>query len=463
MQKSSNYKSVMVVTCLAAGLVPLMGSALNLALPYINEEFSLNATASGWIATSYMLATAIFQIPCARLADIVGRRKVFIAGIVLFFIFSVLSGLAQSGASLIAYRALSGIGSAMMFSTNVAILTSAVPAEKRGWALGVNAAAVYFSIAAGPFVGGFITQTVGWHGIFFMAAGISLFALVGAVVIIKDDWRSENSRKFDYAGAAIYAIGLSSLIYGFSSLPHLRGIILTAVGLLVLVFFTWYERRTDEPLLDINIFFTNRVFRHGSLSALINYSATTSIGFMLSLYLQYVRGLTPVQAGSILVGQSLVMALVSLRAGRISDRIAPRRLAAAGMLIISVGLILLCFVTETISLWYILGVLVVVGFGFGIFSSPNMNIIMSSVSREDYGLASATTGTVRLIGQAFSMGLAMMAISIVIGNVPLSPEVNAGLIKSLRITFVISSALCLYGVYSSSVRNRQLDKTESIK
>lgn len=460
MNKGADYRMVMLVVCLSAGLVPLMGSALNLALPYINAEFSLNARAAGWIATSYMLSTAIFQIPCARLADMVGRKRVYISGMAVFFLFSVLSGLAGSGGELIAYRALSGIGSAMIFSSNVAILTSAVPPEKRGWALGMNSASVYFSLAAGPFIGGFITQAFGWHGIFFMAAGLSLCLMVAAIMIVKDNWRSEKVRRFDYAGAVIYATGLSTLIYGFSRLPQAAGIALTVAGGAILWFFVYYERRAAEPLLDIKVFFINKIFRHGTLSALINYSATTSIAFMLSLYLQYVRGLTPTQAGSVLVGQSLVMALVSLGAGRMSDLMAPRKLAASGMLIIAVGLVMLCFITATTSFYYIIGVLIVIGFGFGVFSSPNMNIIMSSVGKEDYGLASAATGTFRLVGQAFSMGLAMMAISIVIGSVQLSPDVHEGLIKSLRITFMVSSALCLYGIYSSSVRNKKLDREE---
>ena len=462
MSENNNYKSVMLVTCLSAALVPLMGSALNLALPYINEEFSLSATTSGWIATSYMLSTAIFQIPCARLADIVGRQKVFIAGLMVFCLFSVLSGLAGSATTLITYRALSGIGSAMIFSTNVAILTSAVPAEKRGWALGINSATVYFSLAAGPFIGGFVTQWVGWHGIFFLAAALGVFALAGSFLYVKDDWHSEQSRKFDLVGSIIYAAGLFSLIYGFSNLPKLHGFLLLAAGIIILTLFVFYEKRQEFPVFNVKIFLGNRVFKHASISALINYSATASISFMLSLYLQYVRGLTPMQAGSILVGQSFVMAIVSLWAGRMSDRLEPRKMAAAGMLIVALGLIMLCFLTQTTSFWFIFAILAVIGFGFGIFSSPNMNIIMSSVSREQYGLASATTGTMRQVGQAFSMGLAMMAISIMVGNVPITPAVHTQFIDSIRIAFIISSALCLYGVYSSSVRNKKLSKAGNI-
>lgn len=452
MGSSANYKTILFVTCLSASLVPLMGSALNLALPYINNDFSLNASASGWIMASYLLSTAIFQIPAARLADIFGRRKIFMLGVALFLICSILCGLSYSGFSLILFRFLSGIGSSMMFATNMAIITAVVPPDKRGWALGINSGTVYFSLAVGPFVGGFLTQWLGWHSIFFLAAIMSALVLVGSFLLIKQEWKNDSGQSFDYQGTIVYAAGLSSLIYGFSQLPHLLGFILTGMGIIILTFFTWFERRQEQPVFNVNILFRNRVFKHASISALINYSATTSISFMLSLYLQYVRGLTPTEAGLILVAQSFIQALVSLQSGKLSDKIPATRLAAIGMGIITFGLICLCFLSQTTSYIYIFIVLGFIGLGFGTFSSPNTNVIMSSVQKEEYGLASATTGTMRLVGQSFSMGLAMMAMSLMIGKIPLSPEISPQLISSIRITFVISALLCLFGVYSSSRR-----------
>jgi MFS family permease len=453
MNNTVNYKSVLFVTCLSASLVPLMGSALNLALPYINRDFSLNASASGWVMASYLLSTAIFQIPAARLADMFGRRKVFLWGVLVFMVFTFLCGVAGSGMSLILFRFFSGIGSSMMFATNMAIITAVTPVERRGWALGLNAGTVYFSLTIGPFAGGFLTQWLGWQSIFFLATFMSLWVLVGALWLIRQEWKDEKGRSFDYAGAVVYAAGLSALIYGFSQLPHILGFVLTVTGLLALVFFGWFERKKEQPVFNVNIFFRNRVFRYASISALINYSATTSISFMLSLYLQYVRGLTPVKAGLILVAQSFIMALVSLWSGKLSDRIPAARVASIGMMIITAGLAGLCFLSETTGFVYIFSVLAFIGLGFGIFSSPNTNVIMSSVERKEYGLASATTGTMRLVGQAFSMGVAMMAMSLMIGKAPLSPEVGFPLIKSIRIVFVISSLLCLFGIYSSSVNN----------
>lgn len=450
-----NPNAILFVICLSSSLVPFMGAALNLALPYINSDFSISASVSGWIPTSYMLSTAIFQIPFAKIADMLGRRKVFIGGILLFILFSILSGIASSATSLIIYRFLSGIGSAMMFGTSAAILMSAIPVEKRGQALGINTATVYISLAAGPLLGGILTQYLGWHSIFFVAAFMALLVLVGTLLAIKEDWKEEVKQPFDSIGSVLYALGLSAIIYGFSALPDVLGFVLLFAGITVMLLFSIYEKKQVAPVFNIKVFLENRVFRYSSLSALINYSATFAISFMLSLYLQYVRGLSPRDAGLILIVQSVMMAITTFVSGRLSDKVSPSFLATLGMLVIFIGLIGLCFITEVTNFYFIIGLLLLIGFGFGVFSSPNMNILMSSVEKKNYGFASATAGTMRLVGQSLSMGIAMMAISMQIGNTKFSSAVHSELMVSMRLTFIICSILCLFGVYASSVRTKK--------
>lgn len=449
--KTSNVNAILFVICLSSSLVPFMGSALNLALPYINEDFSINASLSGWIPTSYMLSTAIFQIPCAKFADMIGRRKVFVWGLILFILFTVLSGVASSVVSLIIYRFLSGIGSAMIFGTSAAILMSAIPLQKRGQALGINAATVYFSLAAGPFLGGILTQYWGWQSIFYISALIAFLVLIGALFAIKENWKEERKQTFDITGSALYALGLSAIIYGFTILPAILGFILLAVGIFIMVVFSVYENKQTNPVFNIKVFFENRVFKYSSLSALINYSATFAISFMLSLYLQYVRGLSPRDAGFILIVQSIMMAVVSFASGKLSDKMSASFLSTLGMSIIFVGLIGLCFIGESTNFYIIIALLILIGFGFGVFSSPNMNILMSSVDKQYYGFASATAGTMRLVGQSLSMGIAMMSISLLIGDIKFSAAVHTELMYSMRITFIICSVLCLFGVYASSI------------
>jgi MFS family permease len=445
-------RSVLFVLCLATSIVPFMGSSLNLALPFINKSLSLDVVTSGWIPASYMLSTAVLQVPFARIADMLGRRKIFVWGVLVVTLFSVLSAIARSGAELIVYRFLSGIGSAMMFGTNMAIVTLLTPAHKRGRTFGIITSTIYASLAAGPLLGGLLTQYFGWRSIFIVVGLAGLAAMIGTLVLIKDEWKEASAVKFDKLGSLLYTFGMFAIIYGFSRLPAQSGITLIFSGAAIMIAFVRYELRFSQPVFNMKEFMENRVFRFSTLSALINYAATFAITFMLSLYLQDVRGLSPRDAGLILVSQSLVMMIAAPVAGRLSDKFSASGLATAGMGVVSAGLVGLCFITASTSLAVIIVLLIVLGIGIGMFSSPNTNVIMSSVEKAHYGMASATTGTMRLTGQAMSMGIALMAMSLRIGNVQMSPDVADELVYSMRIVFIICTVLCLGGVFMSSVR-----------
>ena len=452
MAQKENYNSVLFVICSAAFLVPFMGSAINLALPQISQELSLKAVSLSWIATSYLISTAIFQVPFARLADLVGRKKIFIAGIGLFSISTFLCGLAKTEAPLIIFRFLSGLGSAMMFGTNIAILTSVFPQNMRGKVLGINTSVVYFALASGPFLGGLITHYLGWHSLFFVCAILSFAVAICACLFLKGEWIEAKGEKFDYLGAIIYAIGLFGLIFGFSKLPHTMSCIWLAIGVIAFVVFILYEKRCKYPIFNVNIFLGNKIFSLSTFSALINYAATSAVAFMMSLYLQYIRGFDAQHAGFILIVQACIQSVVSLYAGRLSDKVSPAILATTGMGIIVLGLGGLITLSESTPLSFIIFLLILLGLGFGLFSSPNTNVIMSSVDKKYYGQASATTGTMRLTGQAFSMGIAMMAISLYVGNRVIVPELHTEFMKSLHITFGICAVLCIIGTYASSFR-----------
>ncbi len=451
MQQTKN-NSALFVLCLSAFLVPFMGSALNLALPQISEEFSMDAVALGWIATVYLISTAVFQVPFARLADLVGRKKMFITGVALFSVCTFLCGLVTSGTQLIVLRLLSGLGSAMMFGTSMAILTSIFPQSERGKVLGINTSVVYFALASGPFFGGLLTHYWGWQSLFFICALAGLVVVVSSFFFLKGEWIESKGEKFDFIGAVVYALGLFGLIFGFSELPGISGYLWIGMGLASFAFFIWYEKRCTYPVFNVKIFLGNKVFSLSSFSALINYAATSAVAFMMSLYLQNVRGFDAQHAGFILIAQACIQSVISLYAGRLSDRISAPALATTGMGIIVLGLGGLFLITTTTPMYIIIILLMMLGFGFGLFSSPNTNVIMSSVDEKYYSQASATTGTMRLTGQAFSMGIAMMAISLQVGNRLITPEVYPQFMKSLHITFGVCALLCLLGTYASSFR-----------
>lgn len=453
-QSAANANKALAVLCAAAFLVPFMGSALNLALPQIGEQFDMKAVTLTWIATSYLIATAIFQIPFARVADIVGRKKIFVIGVLIFTVCTVLCGFSTSAAMLIILRIVSGTGSAMMFGTNIAIITSLFPPEQRGKALGINVAVVYASLAAGPFFGGMLTHYLGWQSIFFTVAGIGAGVFAASLLFLRGEWIEARGEKFDIPGSILYGISLAGIIYGFSILPSAVGYACLAIGIVTLFIFIRFEKRRKSPVFNVRMFSGNRVFTLSALAALINYASTMGIFFMLSLYLQYVRGLDAKHAGLIMICQALVQSAFSLIAGWLSQRFQPAMLATAGMVLICMGLAGMLFLTVATPLWIIVCLLVLFGVGFGIFSAPNTNVIMGSVGKKDYSQASAVTGTMRLAGQSFSMGIAGMAISFAVGNEKIVPLLYPQFMQSMRIAFSVFLILCVIGVYASTVRNK---------
>ena len=447
-----NKNSALTILCLSSFLVPFMGSAVNLSLPHIGAAFSMRAVSLSWIATSYLIATAVFQVPFARLADLVGRKKTFVAGIVLFGLSTLGCGFAPSGFALIVLRALSGLGCAMMFGTSMAILTALFPPNERGKAIGINTAVVYAALASGPYLGGLLTHYLGWRSLFLFTGALGLAIALGAFLFLKGEWIESKGERFDYAGAGVYAVGLFGLIFGFSELPDVRAFVAIGGGAAACVLFVFLELKHRQPVFDVRIFSGNRTFTLSSVSALINYASVSAVGYMMSLYLQYVRGFNAVQAGRILIVQACVQCLVSLISGKLSDKTNPALLATSGMCIIATGLVGLIFLETDTSIPVVLVLLSLLGLGFGLFSSPNANVIMSSVDKKRYGQASATIGTMRLTGQAFSMGIAMMTISLFVGNRVITPELYPRFMQSLRICFEICAALCIVGTFASSFR-----------
>jgi EmrB/QacA subfamily drug resistance transporter len=445
---------VLIIAVMSSFLTPFTSSSVNIALPSISTQLSLNAVALSWVATAYLLAAAALLVPFGRTADIYGRKMIFRWGIIIDAIASVLCAVSNSGVWLIVFRALQGVGGAMIFGTGIAILTSVFPAKERGRALGISTAAVYTGLSAGPLVGGFLTGHFGWRSIFLLNAFLGLMIIVVVVWKLKGEWAEAKGESFDYVGSIIYSLALVVVFYAFSVLPALWGIWLIIIGVIGLAAFVRWEMRQKHPVLNMSFFRNNTVFAFSNLAALINYSATFAVAFLLSLYLQYVKGFPPEHAGLILIAQPVIMVICSPIAGSLSDRIEPRIVASIGMTLTTAGLVMLTFLGSATSLQFILISLVTLGLGFGFFSSPNTNAVMSSVERKFYGVASGTLGTMRLTGQAFSMGMALILFALYIGRIQITPEYYPLFLKSMKIAFSISASLCFAGIFASIARGR---------
>jgi EmrB/QacA subfamily drug resistance transporter len=454
-EQQFNRGILLAVIMLSSFFNPFMGSAVNIALPSISQKLSMNAVELSWIAMAFLLSSAVLLVPFGKLADIVGRRKMLLYGNIFFTIATLLCAFSVSGSMLITSRFLQGIGSAMILSSGMAIIISAFPPERRGTIIGWNTTAVYVGLSAAPLLGGILTQTLGWQSLFFINAFAGILIIIGISFGVRAEWAEAKSDRFDFTGSFIYVPSMSALMYGFSQLPGKFAILLTIAGALGLVGFILWELRAKIPVLDIGLFRNNKIFAFSNLAALINYAATFGITFVLSLYLQNVKGLNPRDAGLILITQPIMMALVASISGRLSDRFDSRILASMGMAVIVAGLISLAFLTIGTSHAYLVVNLFVLGLGFGMFSSPNTNSVMGAVDKKFLGTASATLGTMRLTGQMFSMAIAAMAIHLFIGNEPISSENIPGFMQSVRVIFTVFAVLCFLGVFASLARGKK--------
>jgi EmrB/QacA subfamily drug resistance transporter len=449
-----NRRVALFVTTLGAFLIPFMGSSINIALPSIGKEFAMDAVLLVWVTASYLLGAAIFLAPFGRVADIYGRKKVFSYGFVIYTLSSFLSVISTSPFLLISSRALQGIGGSMTYSTGVAILMSVFPPGERGKVLGINVAAVYSGLSCGPVLGGFLTHHFGWRSIFLANIPLGFLIVILSFSKLRGEWTEAKGEKFDFGGTLLYSFALLTIMYGFSKLSEVEGTFLILLGAMGFWAFVKWEIKSKSPIFNTELFRNNNVFVFSNLAALINYSATYAVSFLLSLYLQFIKGLSPQDAGMILVSQPIMQALFSPFTGRLSDRIEPRIVASTGMALTAVGLFLLIFLDEKTTTPFIIASLILLGLGFALFSSPNTNAVMSSIEKRFYGVASGTLGTMRTTGMMLSMGMAMLIFTLYIGRTQITPPYYPLFIKSVKTAFLFFAIFCLAGIFASLSRGR---------
>jgi len=454
MSITTSKRTLLTIVALSTFLAGFSGSSVNIALPSIGRELEMDAVMLGWVATSYILTSASLLLPFGRLSDIYGRKRIFTYGIIIYITSSFLFIFVPSAGMLISLRVLQGIGGAMIFSTVVAIVTSVFPVGERGKALGITTGMTYLGLTLGPVLGGIITQHLGWRNIFLVTVPLGLIVIILISRKVRGDWAEARGERFDFKGSLIYSLSLIGIIYGFTLLPGTPGIALIVSGVLGILAFVRREAGTKHPLINIRLFRTNRVFAFSNLALLLNYSAAFAVSFLMSLYLQYIKGLSPQQAGLILVAMPAIQAIFSPVAGRLSDRIEPRILVSIGIGLITTGLALFTSLDENTGWGFIIGTLSTIGLGFAFFTSPNTNAIMSSVRERFYGVASATLATMRQVGMMFSLGIAMLILSLYVGRVEITPAYHPLFLASLKTAFIIFTALGAAAISVSLARGR---------
>ncbi|MDR1068357.1 MAG: MFS transporter [Clostridiales Family XIII bacterium] len=464
MQFKPNQRAIYATLLLTAFVTTFTASATNLAIPEIALEFRSSATLTGWIVTGYILVTAMLAVPFGRFADATGRRRVYIVGCALFIVFSALIPLSQSIGMMLALRVVVGVSGAMIFATNTAILVGVAPPNRRGRMLGLSVMCTYIGLTIGPVMGGILTHNLGWRSIFIVTALIGLVSLIVAVIGMPK--RGEDSvpiRKIRFSalnplGSSLYAVGIFALMFGFSEAAETRlGYLMIGVGAVLLVIFVKRETVTKNPIIKVKLF-TNLNFLFSNIASLLNYGATFALSYMLSIYLQIVMGYNAQTAGLILVLQPALQAVFSPIAGRLSDKHSPFKLASLGMGLCAAGLFSYIFVGVDSPLWHVMINLAVVGIGFGFFSSPNTNAIMSSVPPQDSSIASSMIATMRSLGHTSSMAVITLITHSHLGNAEYKDAASADIVAAMHTAFIIFAVICAVGIFISlqrKTRNEQ--------
>ncbi|WP_292490897.1 MFS transporter [Methanoculleus sp. 10] len=450
---SYSRRFILALITIATFLNPFTGTAINLALPSIGAEFAADAATLAWVSSAYLLASVIFLLPGGRLGDSRGRVTVFMAGIVVYTAGALLTIFTPTIGMLLAFRFLQGVGGAMIYANSVALITHLYPPGERGYAIGLNTTAVYAGLSLGPFLGGALTQFLGWRSIFIVTALLAVPVLIYAkkFPVFLNDRHQEH---FDVPGLVLSSALILCLFLGLASATTPRGVVLLFAALVLGVAFYLVERRHPSPLLPVSLLSSNRVFAASNAAALINYSATYAVGFLLSLYLQYIRGYEPVAAGTLLLVQPVIQVFVAPVAGRLADRIQPGHVASVGMAISAVGLFGLSMLGDTTPVGAILALLVLLGVGVGLFSSPNTTAIMGCVEKRFYGSASAMTAMMRSLGMMLSMGAVLVVFAFIMGSTAVTPAIFPEFLRSVHLIFLAFGVLSVFGVILSLRRNK---------
>lgn len=446
---TSEQRNTIFVAVITSFITTFMGSALNLSVPDIEKDFGVSAATVGWVVTAYMLTCAALAVPFGRIADMIKRKRILWIGILVFALSSAIAVVSSGMWLLLAFRFGQGVGASMIFSTNTAILVSAFEPERRGRVLGYATSANYVGLSAGPVLGGVLNYNFGWKSIFIAAAAVSAVAFYVALKKLPDKQeRNEKKRNMDLKGNLFYVLSIVSVMYGLSSVSESkRGIFILAGGALLFVFFVQIELKSDNPVVQMDMFRKNKPYTSANVAALLNYGAVFSISYLISIYLQVIMGYSSQVAGLILIVSPVIMALLSPLMGKLSDKHSPNIMSAIGMGVCAAALVIFGFLSKEGNLVHVITALAVSGVGSSVFSSPNTNAVMASVDEEDYGVASSVLATMRSIGHTASMATVTVIVGMYMGKMSLTEANPEMLIKTLHTCFSVFAGFCVVGIF----------------
>ena len=448
---------VILISFLTSFFGVLLSNGIIIGVPAIANDFAMNNVIQNWIPTIFFLVMAVFTVPAGQISGKFGVKKSLFIGVIVFLIGSTGAALSFSTESFMLFRIIQGASVAFINVSAMAMVVSAVKPQNRGKALGFTVTGVYLATSLSPVICGFLVYNLGWRSIFYVVIPFLVLCIVLIILKVPQEWQTYKDDKIDKIGSIIYSIGILLFIYGFTNLINTNGLIFTMAGIVLLVIFAAWELRQKSPVFNMNLF-KNTKFTSSNIAALCSYLAIMVVTTILNYHFQYVRGWNAQMAGLVLIVTPIIMAILAPNTGKLSDRIHPQKLAAAGMAIATIALLILTFLNKDTPLYLVILAMVLQGIGMGLFSSPNMNAIMSSVPPKDAPTASASQATMRTIGQTMSLGLLTLIFAWIMGNLALSTQYADLIVKSSQIICTICMFACLVSIFASLVGIKSKDE-----
>ncbi len=424
------------------------------AIPSIANDLQADAVLVSWIPTAFLFTTVVLMLPFGKLSDMYGRKRTFLRGIIILSLGSLLASMAPNIYVLIGCRVLQGIGAAQTMGTGMAIVTAVMPPARRGAALGYVATATYIGLTTGPLLGGFFTEHFGWRSVFVFHLPLAIFVVVLTIWKLKGDWKSDAELRFDWVGSLIFASWALLVLLGLSMMPSWFGATSLAFSCGLAYLFIRNQSKAEQPLVRVAALRANRVFSYSLISAFLLYSATFPITFLLSLYLQYIKGISPTMAGQFLIVQAVMMAILSPVTGHLSDRYEPRLLTSFGCISVAIGFALLLRIGFDTPNSYVVVSQIFIGIGFGFFTTPNNNAALGSLTSAGLGIASAILNLSRTLGNMIGMGVVMMIIAIRMGDALIEPSNYDQLLSAIHIALGLSFFYALIAAFYSFSRGK---------
>lgn len=426
----------LTVICVGSALAPLLVHSSTLGIPAIARELALDARTLSWFPLATVIGNAMFQFPAARLGDRFGRKRLFALGLLIAALASGLAAMSATGWAIIACRFFQGIGNAIIFATGVALVADIAPESQRTRALGIYMAACYLGITGGPLFGGVVIEHLGWRAVFYLP--VPLLVLTSAICFLVLRWEAhgDRERRLDFTGVLIYGIAIACIAPALQDITGRWNAIALGAGLLFLAVFSIDQYRKPHALVDVRLLIHNARFGLACLTVFFVNASTFSIPFVMTLYLQFVRALSPQDTGLVLMLQAILTSVVSPLAGRLCEYFAEHTIAYAGLACVGAGLAVFAALAGSTPIVLVPLALILVGGGLGLFEPLAMNFTLSAIGIEHRGGAAALVNSTRVLGSFVSLGLISAYLSLAVGPVVISAAVRDGLSTSVQWYFL---------------------------